>query len=301
MKNALSVLLLVCALAVFIFYHTRYDIFFDAKPFTSGPDILVYDNSTAKINYVDINDSITQDVTVFEVNAPMDFNYKSKDEIYEIRKKFVGQSLFKNPDYEPNESIFGQIENGVQWIALKYQLYSTASAEGYSEESRFINNPSALIMLDLPYNNATYGRYWGEDMYLLPESVKYYKADNAVKVVYSMRKFFNEIHPAHKDKFLYSLDGLNARDFGYPYIFVYESTNITFHPESVKDNVGEIQKFIHLGMSSGFPRNNGSPFQEDLGLRIDRLPAYVKIKLWRKYPKSAANEADIMTELYFNN
>ena len=304
MRKILLAILLAAVIAFFVSWHMRYGVLSNKKHLVSVPLIhsaAAYENDFSEENEIDISANVMRDVTEFKVNAPVDFDYKTKAEIYEIRKKFVSQSLFKNPSYKPSESIFGQIADGKPWIPLKFLYYSRNAQNGISEESRFINNPSALVMLDVPFSPVNAGNYWGEDMYLLPKSISYYKKENTIKVAYSLKKFFDEMYPQLRNDFVCFLNGLNARDFGYPWIFAYESENVTFRPASVKENAGRIREFIHLGMSTGVPRNNGSPRQQELEFRIDGFPAYVKIKLWKKQPSASSDKADIMTELYFDN
>ncbi|MCL2799836.1 MAG: hypothetical protein FWD54_06145 [Endomicrobia bacterium] len=311
MKKILLIILAIELVAVFVFYHIYYGTFSDNRTFLRA-SANGYGNTFAhapadryndfsKENEIDASVNVTQNITEFKVNAPLNFDRKTKAEIYEIRKKFVEKSLFKNPEYKPSETVFGQIVDGEPWIPLKEIYYekSEPRQSGLSEESRFINNPSALVMLDVPFSGVTYGRHWGEDMYLLPESVVYYKKENTIKVTYSLKRFFNEIHPGNKDKFLYFLDGLNARDFGYPWVFVYESGGVTFKHDNIKSAPEKFRKFIHLGMSTGIPRNNGSPSHKELDFRIDKLPSRIYMKLWREKPSSPAEKADINVDLTF--
>lgn len=293
--KVLLVLLIIELAAFFILYRMYYKIFPDETSFISASDF----HSPQKEAEIVMQVNVTKDITEFKVNDPIDFNYKTKAEIYEIRKKFVAESLFKHSEYKPSESVFGQITGGEEWVSLKYMYYRTGESEGLSEESRFINNPSALVMLDVPFNDVTYRRYWGREMYMLPESIFYHKKGNVIKVTYSLRKFLNEIHPNLKNSFLFRLDDLNARDFGYPWVFVYDSEGITFKQNSIKSAPVKFRKFIHLGMSTGKPRNNGSPRQEELEFRIDRLSSHIYMKLWRNKPSSSSEEADINVELTF--
>ncbi|MCL2335440.1 MAG: hypothetical protein FWC57_05190, partial [Endomicrobia bacterium] len=236
-------LLILLAIALVIFFtvmHIRYGAFAQAQSAVAARSAGTARSADAGVssresdfseeNEVNVNDNVTRDVTEFKVNAPINFNYKTKAEIYGIRKKFVAESLFKNPDYTPSKTVFSKIADGKQWITLEYEYYDKNSSEGYSEESRFINNPTALIMLDIPFSSVNAGKYWGEDMYLLPKSISYHKEENTIKTAYSLQKFFSELHPGLKNEFLCFLNGLNARDFGYPWVFVYQSDNVTFRP-----------------------------------------------------------------------
>ena len=88
-----------------------------------------------------------------KVNEPIELNYKSKKEVYDIRKKYVKKSPFYYKGYEPSEFVFDGIEDGKPWISNKGcdNRDGKSNLIGPSEEARFIVNPTALIMLDWPF------------------------------------------------------------------------------------------------------------------------------------------------------
>src|SRR5271154_681384 len=79
---------------------------------------------------------------------PADFNFKTKAEILQIRKREV----LKHPEllkgtYIPDEQVFGRIEDKKPWWGIFGQAYYGAgqnSIRGPAEESRFILNPFLL-------------------------------------------------------------------------------------------------------------------------------------------------------------
>jgi hypothetical protein len=234
----------------------------------------------------------------------MEFNYKTKAEIYDIRKNFVAQSLFKNPSYRPSEAVFGQIEDGKPWRGLIREVCSNDAkyaSYGDSEESRFINNPSALIMLDggLPSDQEVFP--CGREMFLLPESITYYKKENTLKIRIPMKKFLETLQKNSRINF--QIKGLNARDLGYEWAYVDSYSNVNFENKArVHIEPHQFKDFIHVGQSCGIAGgcNNGSPRQEELVFFIYPVqPAKMHFKLWKKKPgyRYKTDKADLNVEL----
>lgn len=237
-----------------------------------------------------------------EVNDLTDLNYKSKEEIYKLRKDFVKKSIFNNSSYEPNEHVFGQIEGNKPWLGIKafsYQWNKETLTEGVSEESRFINNPSALVMINMPYNNVMLGKIFNRDLHLLPNAIFYSKENKTITIVYNFKNFRNEMRPEYKKADLFCLDGVNARDFGYEWVCVYDIKNISFKSNHIKERPYDFKNFIHLGGSAGIPGgcNNGSPYQPELNFAINALPAHMNLKLWKSKPSSISQKPDMIVEL----
>ncbi|MCL2334944.1 MAG: hypothetical protein FWC57_02650 [Endomicrobia bacterium] len=313
MRKSLLVALLAALIAVLVYSRMHPDALLDfgeslrafASKITNGrisaPDALSepVKNEPERQKFFPVT---PQNITEIPVNTTVNFDHKSRREIYEIRKGFVEQSLFKGQNYEPAEAVLGQIEDGYPWITLGYtfRTFFNGKRDGDSEESRFINNPSALVMFNFVRVNIQTKFEAGDNLYLLPESIRYYKDENTVKITYNFQEFFDSIPDEDKGESLFQLEGLNARDFGFQWAYVYQSKNVYFAENTVNYGVRRFKNFIHLGMSTGIPRNNGSPRQPEFDFKINELPAYIKLKLWRKKPESENDEADIKAELHFN-
>ena len=52
-----------------------------------------------------------------EINHPTPLSYKTKKEVYDLRKKYVKKSIFDIPNYEPSDEVFGGIEDNKPWIS----------------------------------------------------------------------------------------------------------------------------------------------------------------------------------------
>ena len=128
-------------------------------------------SETPKPTYRVLNDEKPTSQDSFEdlrINSMSDYDYLSKKEIYDIRKRYVSESIFATPDYEPSEAVFGQIVDGKPWwgnVKCSIQNYTGdyhERIEGDSIVSKQINNPNALVGIQVPYmpwDDPYYGEY----------------------------------------------------------------------------------------------------------------------------------------------
>jgi len=95
------------------------------------------------------------DVLEIKLNPMIELDFKTRAEIYDIRKKYVAQySQLTKEDYVPSKAVFGAIANRKPWLGILGISYYGAGEQiiaGVSEESRFIANPFLLIGLDEGY------------------------------------------------------------------------------------------------------------------------------------------------------
>lgn len=247
-------------------------------------------SQTQREYYIDEN--LKKGDRVIPVNPLSSFSYKSKQEVFDERKKYVSTSLFAYPGYEPSDEVFGEIEDGKPWISISFgKKNGMSDVEGLSEESRFINNPSVLVAAD--YNGVIRSgdeieRYNYRNT--MPSSIKYIQSENLIEVVY----------PTMHLKGRYRLDGMNARDFGYKYARLdnNKSKNVYMQDfNSIATDIVEFKDFIHTGGSCGVPGgcNNGSPLQPMLIFKYpdQTWEVVLYIKLWREKPSSYDEPADI--------
>ncbi len=245
-------------------------------------------NNIIRENYIQQN--LSQGDRVIPVNGTTALSYKSKQEVFEARKKYVSESLFAYPGYEPSDKVFGQIEDGKPWISISMgRKNGISETDGLSEESRFINNPSLLVAAD--YSHITMSadeRY--NYLNAMPSSIKYNKEENLIEVIY----------PNMHVRGNYDLNGLNARDFGYKYALLDndKSKNVKMKEYSnISNTIVEFKNFIHTGKSCGVSGgcNNGSPYQPMLIFEYpdQSLEVVLYIKLWREKPSNYNAPADI--------
>ncbi len=88
-------------------------------------------------------------VFIIPINPLAQFNFKSKADIYAIRKQAVSQLPQLAPqNYTPSGNVFGQIQDGKPWwglLGICYYGNGEKSILGKSKESRFLSNPYILI------------------------------------------------------------------------------------------------------------------------------------------------------------
>ena len=232
-------------------------------------------------------------------NDVSDYDDLTKEEIYELRKKYVAASLFASPDYQPSDEVFGQIESKKPWYGLDYSgCIRTVSGQkeviqGPSEESRFINNPNMLIgvMSGSKQVEKDDPVCFDKSYWILPVKLSYYTDENTIEAVYD----FRYTGPMY-------LVGLNARDLGYKYVYATKAQNVIFDSQrNISNTVHEFRDFIHLGGSCGYKDgcNNGSPYQSELDYKYSDYPSTMEFKLWKQRPEDINAKSDINYRIIF--
>jgi hypothetical protein len=238
------------------------------------------------------------------INPMMDLDYKTKNEIYEIRKQVALQypGLVKK-DYTPSSEVFGQIEDGKPWWGMVGHSYfgpGEKSIVGPSEESRFIVNPCLLIGLsDINAYIVHDKSLTVEGIYPEPINLSWSANCLFAKVKYDVSSFWQKAKRyRYKSAETHELElvAYNARDLGFNYLYLVpeKSENvISFSPSTTPVF---IKQFIHCGGSCGYPGgcNNMSPDQPELRIKVDNVPAAAYIKLWRNNPQDVNQPADMV-------
>lgn len=229
----------------------------------------------------------------------------SKAEVYKLRKEAVAASAFAREDYEPSVEVFGGIESYKPWIAAT--ACSDPNANGFdtkgpSEESRFINNPTALVAIEMPVIFGEKASWCTrDDTNMIMQKITHDDFNREVSVTY-----FNLPFKARSQAF-YAFNGINARDLGYPYMYV-DMQRSTYKPTFTHDNnvsnqVAQLQNYIHVGSSCRVwgGCNNGSPRQTLLEFREDPIDSTqdreIYIKLWKEKPASVEDEPDMVERI----
>ena len=271
----------------------------------------------------DINKPLANEQTkgyqALKVNPTQSYNYFSKKEIYNLRKKYVQSSLFATANYEPNESIFGGIVDKKPWWTIRpcsklnYKGDYHERIEGDSKLSAQINNPNALVGLSLAFSpweyegnmefcNSRYGDF-------VPSSLSYNKDENIIVATYKVPSNYPEYKSNVNGRtygYPIQLSGLNALDFGYNYVYAIETKGINImYPESsnMKTDIQTFRDYIHLGSSCRYAGgcNNISPMQNNLMFYVDYLPATITLKLWKKQPLNKSVKADFYYKIIIDD
>lgn len=245
------------------------------------------------------------------VNYPISLSYKTKKDIYNIRKNYVEKSIFARSDYEPSEEVFGMIASFKPWMSVNFckdKKDNLASIDGASEEARFIINPAMLVAIEYPFvwssdtDSAFCNNYYNQ---LIPQKISFSKEKREIVVEYQ------SLPLESSERFFYTFNGLNARDLGYRYAYMdlsQSDADLTFSNsnQNISNQVIEFSNFIHLGSSCEHNGgcNNGSPRQTYLEFYAKNnqfIKGTIYIKLWKSKPNSANQEPDIVEKIIIKN
>ena len=248
----------------------------------------------------------------FKIKIPLremeDLSYKTKDEILAKRKEYVENSLIFNSikNYKPNPEVY-KIEDKLPWISAKeiakYGINKSKDiSKGPSRHSISINNPEILLSIITPdFGSLRDAKNFSEYDYFYPKAIYWSKKENKISIHFDIKNFYT-INPNFVETFLH-FDETNARDLGYNWIYAKNCENISF--KNIKNNFSiepyNIKGFYHKGLSCKKIQgcNNYSPYQEQLTVKIEDLPAKLLIKLWKNKPDSKDKKADILYEMVF--
>ena len=242
-----------------------------------------------------------------KINPPSEYDNLTKDEIFDLRKKYVASSVFASKFYKPNEAVFGGIQDKKPWYGLNNTAcpFGHDIADGPAARSIYINNPSLLlgVINHLGYHypkNTPFCK--NKLMQFIPKSMYYDKEHKMIIAVYKANNTL--LKNIQQPEYIVPLAfvGLNARDFGYKYAYVYEKYNLYFtKSNNISENVYELLDYIHVGSSCRLEGgcNNTSPMQPKLEFSITDLPAGVTFKLWKRQPMYNTQGADIYFKAIF--
>lgn len=240
------------------------------------------------------------------VRPPMEFDFLTKAEILRHRREAVYwyPALLKG-EYQPAESIFGQIVDGLPWWGIAGQFYYGQGDEsilGTSEESRFILNPYLLIAAE-PHTfwdrtriSEAQIRQPGFAFYCEPTRLRWLPQTSRVEVIYS-----SECAARIGYRYI-DLISYNARDFNLNYIYVSYTDSINIGKNPQPTEAYAIPHYIHQGGSCGYSGgcNNMSPPSPPIdGLELTSLPARIVVWLWREMPDTLENPPDLVYVISF--
>lgn len=253
------------------------------------------------------SEKLFENLEKIKVNPPSEYDNLTKEEIFNLRKKYVNSSRFASKFYKPNETVFGGIQDKKPWYGLDNTAcpFGPDVADGPTARSVYMNNPSLLlgVINHLGYHYPKNTPFCQNKlMQFIPKSMYYDKDHKMIIAVYKADKSL--IRNIQQPEYIVPLAfvGLNARDFGYKYAYVYEKYNLYFtKSDNVSENVYELLDYIHIGSSCKLKGgcNNTSPMQPKLEFSITDLPAGVTFKLWKHTPMYNTQGADIYFKAIF--
>lgn len=267
-------------------------------------------------NILKINDYSS--FQTLKINPASEYDYLSKQQIFDIRKQHVKNSLFNKENYEPNSAVFDSIVDKKPWWGsircsqLNYKGDYHENIQGPSKVSVQMNNPNALVGLSMPYipwDIGTNKEFCTSDYSnFSPISLQYDEKDKLIIAKYYLTKNFLKLRTKVNNRYtryLIQLSGLNARDFGYDYMYIFDTKNIKMYSDynNATKDISTFRDYIHQGGSCKYKDgcNNISPMQNDLMFSVRRLPAEINIKLWKKKPINKYVKADMYYKIIFEN
>ncbi len=239
------------------------------------------------------------------VRAPVALSGAPWQTVFDLRKAAVAQSPFAHENYRPLAEVFGRIVSGKPWYALTLcRGQAHAETQGVSEETRFINNPTALVAVSpsvIFINDMSYDWCLQEDYNTIMQKITYDGVRKEITVTYLNLPLQTQgnVH--------YELNGLNARDLGYPFVYVDKARStyeLSFPREpNASTDVYEFRNFLHVGSSCKVTGgcNNGSPYQPEVEFDKPKqdavVPREIYIKLWRERPLSPQQTPDLVERI----
>ena len=264
----------------------------------AGSQLGNYHNRTSSADLIDIP------------MAPLEeFSYMSREDILNLRKIAIAESpIFSDKHYSPSPDVF-RIEDGLPWISADAALHWSKTnvkdrAKGVTRDSIGILNPELLYFVSLAENEDAQSEYkvLYKDFYFMPYKVTYIPATKTIVANIKNDRVENgDYQPIH-------LADSNAHDLGYKYAYMDHSSNVGFYKDGeylgnyLKSGIKETTGYFMRGSVCGIPGgcNNYAPYwQYYNSFYLKDLPATVHIKLWKNYPASISQEADINFEMVF--
>lgn len=241
-----------------------------------------------------------------KLNPMMEFSGMKVSEVLSLRKEAVKNSKIFSymTDYKPNSDVF-QIEDGYPWIGA-YQLACYGAdqpniGKGPSRESIGILNPELMYFPEImEYKFSKYRLPCSPSDYLIPHKVIYNKKTNTITIYISAENMYQKL----RGKVYVILKSSNARDLGYNHAFaiIDNKSNVKFEKEAnISTQIIDTKGYYHRGFSCGLPEgcNNYSPYDSEVDFDIIKLPVIIDIKLWKKYPNSKSDNADLNYRMVF--
>ena len=260
------------------------------------------------------------DSSNLELNSTSEFDGLYKKDIIGMRRRYVERSMFNSPDYSPSNVVFGEIQDRKPWFGTENFICHDSSKpemikNGDSYVSRMINNPAMLIAVNpagtwdfanWKYKMEEYPLCSNPRALFMPASISYSPRYNMITTVFDVDDSIIK-----GNNFSFTFIGLNARDLGYKFGYVYNYYNIRFEDPNynISTSPYEFQDYLAVGSSCGIKGgcNNICPVQNSLffffgderyhEFNDDR--AIVDFKLWKERPFATYSRPDIYYRIIF--
>jgi hypothetical protein len=251
----------------------------------------------------------TSGVVRIPMNAPIELDWKSRDDILGMREKELNKfPQLMYDTYMPGEC-FDLIEDGRPWWGL-YGLHvyrqGQKAIDGPSKESEYLLNPYRLVAAE-PNNIGIFRPNSFNEKQLATKDFPFawktgpliFDARNSMaQITYDVTGYHHELAkwiPHLKGDTViqnFSLIAYNARDLAYPFMYLDAAKSKNVRAWG-KNYAIEIPQMIHCGGSCGYPGgcNNMSPHTAETdNNHLTGLPARAYLKLWSERPRDAEKD-----------
>lgn len=238
----------------------------------------------------------------------MDLNYKTKDEITNMRKNMAlrgSNSQLLKGDYQASSAIFDSIASEKTWVGLKGRTFTNAGkpTDGQAEQSRFICSPFMLVAADfkIPADNYDTSRYNYQTfvtsqfpLQCPPKTILFDAPNASEEIVFDVSAYRNSANnylkpPANLENVDISLIAYNARDFGYKWMGTLPGTENVDHTPRIPPQPWELKQYLAF-----YTDNYMAGDTEEMSRwKVTRVPAKMVFGLWKAKPASAADKPDL--------
>lgn len=246
--------------------------------------------------------------TEIPFNGTIDLNYKTKEEVCNIRINMAKRSPGKDlcPNYMPSREVFDNIANEKAWVGLKGRIFHIGTVkpyDGQAEQSRFLCSPYILVgadwrpgFVDVPFDPSRYTPFTiAESQFPLqcpPKTVTLDAVNASEELTYLVTNYRNSVNnylkiPVGLDKLDLYLNAYNARDFGYKWVGIPASKceGINKVPR-IPSAAFEVNQNIATATDMNSLKGDTPDFQR---YQCSRLPAKLVVYLWKKQPTALEN------------
>lgn len=275
----------------------------------SGP------SSQVQVNELKVGDGTATSVQV-DPSLPQSFQGLSVASLLDARRTMVAAHSELVSVYQPHTSIFETINPELPWFgATGYYFYGIGehAASGPAVASSILLNPFSLVTPEF-WGISIWddgNLYWKSSASVLelatagklplsPSLLRMHWEPSASKAeaLYTVSSFLEAVAPFIEkpltvNDLRFSLNSLNAADWGYQFIAVTSSEN--------PDVSGSLDTVLPTAQTFGVDTNCGldkgcnhisQPSEELANFRLKTLPGLVHVKLWKQQPAGAAEPAD---------
>jgi len=237
------------------------------------------------------------------LHPPAELDGKTRAQILAAREREVARfpQLLEGP-YRPYAGVFEAIEDRLPWwglVGLYHAGPGDHAADGLSDQSRYVLNPFLLAGL-------REGRVFGcgvpaTDAKVQPPEVRRLQwtlgPSPVVFEEIALGPYFDaldlDVREAARD---FDLILYNARDFGFRSFAIDGAGTRNVTPKRPGQRPWRLTHLLHRGRSCGLPGgcNNVSPGSDEYKIRVDALPAIIRVNLWRVLPREAGPRPDLV-------